>query len=46
MTDAIALPLPAWTEKIALARYEYERSVMHIYPMLESGRWPRVDIKG
>lgn len=46
MTEAIALPLPAWTEKIALARYEYERSVMHIYPTLESGRWPRIDSKG
>lgn len=43
MTEAIALPLPAWTEKVALARYEYERSVMHLYPMLEATRWPRVD---
>ena len=46
ITEAIAVPLPAWTDKIALARYEYERSVMHIYPMLESGRWPRIDSKG
>lgn len=41
--EVVALPLPAWTEKIALARYEYERSVMHLYPGLEAARWPRVD---
>ncbi len=46
VTEAIALPLPDWTEKIALARYEFERSVMHIYPKLEAARWPRVDNKG
>ncbi len=45
ITEAIALPLPVWTEKIALARYEYERSVMHLYPRLEAERWPRVDKK-
>lgn len=45
VTEAIALPLPEWTEKIALARYEYERTVMHLYPKLEAGRWPRVDAK-
>jgi len=43
--EAIALPLPSWTEKIALARYEYERSVMHLYPQYEAQRWPRVDKK-
>ncbi len=46
MTEAIALPLPPWTEKITLARYEYERTVMHLYPKLEAARWPRVDGKG
>jgi quinoprotein relay system zinc metallohydrolase 1 len=46
VTEAIALPLPEWTEKIALARYEYERTVMHLYPKLEAARWPRVDHKG
>jgi quinoprotein relay system zinc metallohydrolase 1 len=45
-TEAFALPLPVWTEKIALARYEYERTVMHLYPKLEAARWPRVDNKG
>ena len=43
VTEAIALLLPAWTEKIALSRYEYERTVMHLYPKLEAARWPRVD---
>ena len=43
MTESMDEPLPAWTEKIALARYEYERSVMHLFPKLEADRWPRVD---
>lgn len=46
MNEAVAAPLPVWTEKIALARYEFERSVMHFYPKLEAGRWPRVDRPG
>lgn len=45
VTEAIALPLPDWTGKIALARYEFERTVMHLYPKLEAARWPRVDKK-
>ena len=43
MNEAMQEPLPAWTQKIALARYEYERSVMHFYPKLEADLWPRVD---
>lgn len=43
MTEAMHEPLPGWTEKIALARYEFERSVMHLYPKLEADLWPRVD---
>lgn len=43
MTEAMAEPLPDWTGKIALARYEYERSVAHLYPKLEAERLPRVD---
>lgn len=42
-TEAIAEPLPEWTGGIALAAYEYERSVLHFYPKLEAGGWPRVD---
>ena len=45
VTEAIALRLPAWTEGIALSRYEYERTVMHLYPHLEAERLPRVDKK-
>lgn len=43
MTEAMAEPLPKWTEHIALARYEFERSVVHLYPKLEAARLPRVD---
>jgi quinoprotein relay system zinc metallohydrolase 1 len=46
VTEAIALPLPQWTDQIALARYEFERTVMHLYPKLEAERWPRVDKAG
>ena len=43
MNEAMQEPLPSWTEKIALARYEFQRSVMHFYPKLEADLWPRVD---
>lgn len=43
VSEAVALELPSWTNKIALARYEYERTVMHLYPKLEAGKLPRVD---
>ncbi|MDX2290123.1 MAG: quinoprotein relay system zinc metallohydrolase 1 [Hyphomicrobiaceae bacterium] len=43
MTEAMTDPLPEWTRRIALARYEFQRSVMHVYPKLEAGTWPRVD---
>lgn len=43
--EAMALPLPEWASKIALARYEFQRSVMHVYPRLEAREWPRVDRK-
>lgn len=42
-TEAIAQPLPEWTRDVALAAYEYERSVLHLFPKLEAGSWPRVD---
>lgn len=45
MNEAMEVPLPAWAEKIALSRYEFERSVMHFFPKLEAGQWPRVDRK-
>lgn len=46
MNEAMFEPLPDWTSGIALARYEFERSVMHFYPRLEAGEWPRVDRNG
>ena len=42
MTEAMTQPLPTALEKIALARYEFERSVMHLYPKLEAARLPSV----
>ena len=42
MTEAMAVPLPEWTRSIALAHYEYERTVMHLYPKLEAALLPRV----
>lgn len=46
MTEAMAEPLGTYAGNIVLARYEFERSVMHFYPKLESGTWPRVDDRG
>ncbi len=45
MLEAAAEPLPPSLEKIALARYEFERSVMHLYPKLEADRLPAVGKK-
>ncbi|MFD1333581.1 quinoprotein relay system zinc metallohydrolase 1, partial [Methylopila musalis] len=33
-------PLPAWTDKLAVARYEFARSAMHLLPRLERERLP------
>ena len=43
MTEAMAEPLPGWTSRIALAQYEFERTVTHLYPKLEADYLPRVD---
>ena len=43
--EAAAEPLPASLEKITLSRYEFERSVMHLYPKLEAARLPAVGKK-
>jgi quinoprotein relay system zinc metallohydrolase 1 len=45
MTEAMAEPLPAQISSLALARYEFGRSVMHIYPRLEAEGLPRVGAK-
>lgn len=42
MPEAMAAPLPKAFESIALARYEYTRSVMHLYPKLEAAKLPAV----
>lgn len=43
--EAAAAPLPPALEKLALARYEFQRSVMHFYPQLEAKRLPSVGKK-
>lgn len=45
MTEAMAEPLPEQFAGMALARYEYTRSVMHLYPKLEAARLPSVGEK-
>jgi len=46
ITEAMALPMPDWTRHVALARYEFQRSVMHLYPKLEAERLPAVGTRG
>ncbi len=38
--EASSQPLPPSLEKLALSRYEFERSVMHFYPKLEADHLP------
>lgn len=40
MNEAAQEPLPDSLSKLALARYEFERSVLHLYPKLEAARLP------
>ena len=40
--EMMAQPIPDWTDRIAVARYEYQRSVMHLTPRLEMARLPIV----
>lgn len=42
MPEAMQAPLPKAFENIALARYEFTRSVMHLYPKLEAAKLPAV----
>jgi len=46
ITEAMAQPLPEGLQTIALAQYEFERSVMHIYPRLEAAGLSRVGERG
>lgn len=41
ITELMAVPLPDWSSDIAVARYEYARSVMHLLPTLEEERLPK-----
>ncbi len=38
VSEAVLRPLPVWTASIALAHYEYERTVMHLYAVLGKER--------
>lgn len=42
ITELMATPLPSWAEKLAVARYEFSRSVMHLLPRIEERRLPVV----
>ena len=43
VTELQAAPLPGWTDRIAVARYEFARSVMHLMPGLEVARLPKLE---
>ena len=45
MNEASKEPLPDSLSKLTLARYEFERSVLHLYPKLEAARLPAVGKK-
>lgn len=42
INEIMATPMPDWTKDIAVARYEYQRSSMHLMPRLEMTRLPIV----
>lgn len=42
VTEIMARPLPDWADGIAVARYEYARSVMHLLPEIEADRLPNL----
>lgn len=42
VSELMAIPLPDWTAGVAVARYEFSRSVMHLLPRLEVERMPVV----
>ncbi|MGW8201592.1 quinoprotein relay system zinc metallohydrolase 1 [Sphingomonas bisphenolicum] len=44
MVEAGELPIPDRFAKMAVARYEVQRSVSHLYPGLEAKLLPRVDV--
>lgn len=46
MVEAGQLPIPDRFSTMAVARYEYQRSVSHLYPGLEAKLLPRIDVQG
>ena len=42
VTELMAARLPAWAEAMAVSRYEFSRSVMHLLPGHEAVRLPKV----
>ncbi|KQT59886.1 hydrolase [Methylobacterium sp. Leaf456] len=42
VTELMETPLPDWTAGLAVARYEFARSVMHLLPALERRDLPRL----
>lgn len=45
MVEAGNLPIPGRFARMAVARYEMQRSVSHLYPGLEAALLPRIDIR-
>lgn len=45
ITEIMARPLPDWTKGIAVAGYEYARSVMHLLPRIETDQLPVLAIQ-
>ena len=46
MNEAMLLPIPPRLEALGVARTEFERSVVHLYPRLEDELMPRVEVTG
>jgi quinoprotein relay system zinc metallohydrolase 1 len=44
MVEAGELPIPARFARLAAARYEVQRSVSHLYPVIEARLLPRIDV--
>lgn len=44
MNEAMLLPIPPALASLGVARTEFERSVVHLYPGLEDQLFPRIDV--
>ena len=45
MNEAMLLPIPPRLDALGVARGEFERSVVHLYPRLEDELWPRLEVE-